>query len=227
MKLSLVFFSFFISSTYAYSAESFTLGSVEETSYDTILKVTQKRVEDVYRNIGINVKVKTYPGLRSLLEANIGNLDGEVSRIKGLESEYSNLIMLKPAIFTMEHLALTRNKNLVISKIADFKQYRTSTVLGIKWQEELSKKIGSSVFRSNQKAIELLCADRLDIVIGDRLPLEEILKSLPKEKREQLHFISIPIPNNFLYHYIHKRHKDLAPKIEQSIEKVMAKVNTL
>jgi len=52
-----------------------------------------------YKRIGIDVKIKKFPGERALRLANSGKVDGEVQRINGIAAKYLNLTDISHIIF--------------------------------------------------------------------------------------------------------------------------------
>ena len=61
-------------------------------------------VRRAYQELGIQIKYKTYPAERALKLSNNGTADGELVRIKGIESKYPNLIRIPISHVTAEQM---------------------------------------------------------------------------------------------------------------------------
>ncbi|MDC0336149.1 transporter substrate-binding domain-containing protein [Pseudodesulfovibrio sp.] len=163
-----------------------------------------------YAKIGIQAKGLTLPAARALAQSDAGLTDGEVHRIEEIELEHPNLIRIPVAINTVEGLAVSCNKSVDTTDLAVFSTNRIGIKIGTRYAEKLTQSMPyvTKSFDEN-KLMELLAAQRLDVVIGDR-PWAEKQGGLCDARINEPPLVVIP-----LYHYLHKRHAGLVPKITQ------------
>ncbi len=95
-------------------------------------------MKEAFRRIDIQVEFQSYPVERSLQIANYGKTHGELSRIKGIDKNYENLIQI-PVPNNFVHLfPITLDADIQITSIEDLKLYHIGSVRGNKLVEKCS-----------------------------------------------------------------------------------------
>lgn len=182
-----------------------------------------KVLRRAYQKIGIQVAIRQYPGLRGLLYSDGGVVDGEAFRIEGIEKEYSNLIRIKiPVQIDDMYLYVKQGKEFTVKGWDSIpKSYYLGYVRGVKFIEYAVAKHdlrAETVSNYNQLFLKLEL-DRSDGVVAgiflgkryfERNQLTDIVRLSP------------PIHKSYLYHYLHKKHGDLVPRITSVLKKMEA-----
>ncbi len=164
-----------------------------------------------YAKMGIHVDGEQLPAARSLIQSDAGLTDGEVHRIEAIAPHHPQLIRIEVPINVVEGLALSCGKSIDTTNLKTFSNYRIGIKVGTRYAERLTADMPNITSRVDEKNLmKMLLADRLDVVIGDR-PWAEVQVALPGGQCIQINeppLVVIP-----LYHYLHIRHGELAPKI--------------
>ena len=176
-------------------------------------------LKEAYASIGIEVEVIRYPGLRSLKTANEGGVDGELSRVKAFERDYPNLILVPVPVNQLQGTAFSKNGGLELRGWESLRGYTIGITRGMKFAERGTD--GMAIVRANshEQLFQLLDKGRVDVAINPFVNGVAIIKKL---KLEGIHSLEPPLVRVDLYHFLHKRHAALVPKITDSIRKLEA-----
>lgn len=184
-----------------------TLASVDEEGS----RISHTVLTEAYGKLAINLIVHYFPSERALEESNEGRTDGEINRISGMQRQYPNLIRVDTPINEAWVSACSKTPDLQISGWESLRNYRIGSRFGIKLMEkETAGWTNKHSAHTQEKLFELLVHDRLDIVIGGE---QELLKQMSQYPSGLLHIASPPIQIAPLYHYLHKKHAALIPRI--------------
>jgi len=165
-----------------------------------------------YQRIGVKVEFVDLPSKRSIVRANRGVLDGEVSRVRKISESYSNLIRVPTAINYIDRVLYSTRK-IVITSCEDLANYSVGIRRGVKHAEKCSsyaRKV--SVFNNLSQMMKVLNKGRIDFVIESRL------NGLPFESNKDFPKIMLITPSlgrSNLYHYLHKSNVMLVDKIDK------------
>jgi len=211
-KIVLLFFSF---SLFVFASNdkvlTFSLGQespIQKISFD-VLKVA-------YKKIGYDIQSKHYPFERALLTSNEGEVDGELSRIKGINSKYKNLIPITIPINFIEGHAFSWNKNLSVKNWDSLKQYNNLCVIGIKFVEKnlLKRGISCDEVSGVTQTLKMIEKKRYDVVV---LPKINGVTALRKSAIQNVQIVGTRLIKIDLYHYLHKKNKHLVKKLQSVI----------
>ncbi len=186
-----------------------------------------KRVEliykEIFRRLNINLTFEHYPFKRASKEVNSGRADGEPSRIRSYGASYPNLVRVDEPIYYMIVAAYKANPSIpVLNGWKDLKNtdYRVEYPRGMKICEiNLSKVVKSerlSTITKTSQGLQKLAIGRIDIYIDDEASIAPVLNNKKFELKGKIHTAGI-MQKTPLYMYIHKKHKNLIPKLEASI----------
>lgn len=174
-----------------------------------------------YEQLGIEISGKHMPSRRSLAEADMGYSDGEVSRIASIEPQHPNLIRIRIPVDRFSMSAITNSHTETISSLYDIIDLRVGIRTGMRFAELATRDIPDVTTSQNWDILfDMLAEDRIDVVLATPHTWIE------QRKRPQLAAIRLhnpPIQEIPLFHYLHKRHADLAPRITQTLRTMSEK----
>ena len=179
---------------------------------------------EAFKRNGIRFHAKYYPSLRSLASSNSGQVDGELHRVYDFHlvsgGKYPNLIRIESKLLSVWLAAFTA-KNIKIQTWNDLKEYNVIYYRGRKNVEQFLKKILPPErihdTKTDKQAFKMLAAGRVDIVISESRQGKILISDNP----EFSDIVEIAkIDETKIYAYIHKKHKEIAPKIAETIEKM-------
>jgi polar amino acid transport system substrate-binding protein len=184
---------------------------------DPIAEISARVLVDAYERINFEIDFKKLPAERSLVNSNNGLLDGEVNRVMGIDKKYSNLIRIPIPINSFEGVVFTKKHHFTVRGWDCLKPYTIAIRVGAKFAENGTRGMKVSKFSTYEKVFMLVAKDRYDICISSRITGFYQIK---KQDLLGLKPLEPPIAEFKLYHYLHKKHKDLVPKISDSLLKM-------
>lgn len=220
MKLYYFIFLFFSSSSFAV-AQTITLSR----GTDAVLQdFSELILRDAYKRIGIELEVIHVPIARSLVLANTGIVDGDVSRISGIESQFHNLIVVPVPINHIDIRIFAYNKALLTNNNELIKTKRAGCVRGIILIEKIMKEraITCQMANSYEQAISLLNKKKVDFLI---LPLTIGVYFQGINSTFSTSHYGESLGNEPLFHYLHVKHKKLANELAQVLESMRTTSN--
>lgn len=182
----------------------------------TIQNISELVLIEAYRKIGYDIKVDRIPNARCLIESNDGQYDGEVSRIKGINKKFSNLIRVPVSVNFLEGYAFSKNKDLKITSWEDLRQYKVLCVKGVKVVEKYLDKL--NIVYTNvtffTQAVKLLQDGRYDVAV---LPRYNGACAIREAKITDVGPVGSPLIKIKLYHYLHKKNADIVTRIQVAL----------
>ena len=129
-------------------------------------------LKKAYNKLGYQVEIHKLPNVRSLLSANMGLFDGEVSRIGNLHSSYPNLNAVPTAINMINVIALGKHGSQTVNKIKDL-GHEVVCVKGVKLIEKLveDNKIHCTFVVNINQALSMVALGRVKSVSYTHLTL--------------------------------------------------------
>lgn len=182
--------------------------------------ISMQVLHKAYAKLGLRIRYLPLPGERALRTANAGKVDGEVFRIANVSKRYTNLIQVPTSINTLPGLAFSRHKQIDINGWSSLKPYRLGIQGGIKFAERGTKDMQPIVVDTNHQLFRMLNSGRIDIAIASEV---NGLKTLADLKLTHIHILQPPIEEFPLYHYLHKRHAALVPKLDAVLKAMRAR----
>lgn len=196
------------------------LSAVERT---VPAKVVGEVLRQAYKYIGIQVEIKELPGKRALILSQQGVMDGEAYRIQGIEKDYPTLLRIDvPVSVDQMYLFVKRGK---IIAVEGWETIPEDAVIGyqrgIQFVEKFTAKyrIATIPANSSEQLFRMLESDRVDAVVAGSKNGLRIIKELGVKDVVRL---EPPIYTSVLYHYLHKKHAHLVPKITKVLKKMAA-----
>ena len=184
-------------------------------STDDHTGICDRIMTEAFRRMGISLKIVNLPSERAHVNANDGIDDGNFARVEGLDKRYPNLIRVAEEITTFEFVAFS-GKTLVTTTGWDtLKPYHVGIITGWKILEDNITGVRSlTKVRDEKLLFSLLLAGKADLVVYDRMQGKVVIKQLAAKGIKAL---KPPLAVKGMYPYLHKRHADLVPRLEQTL----------
>lgn len=175
-------------------------------------------LREAYAALGYVLAVKRFPNARSIVEASEGKCDGELGRIAGITNKYPDLIMVDVPVFWLDIVACTLDKGSAINTWSDLSGKRVSHLSGtIIIEDNLPPDAREVKVQSIETAFEQLRKGRVDVVVATNRRARLV------KEQEGLHGFDIhepPLERINIYHYLHKKDRALAKKLEAVLKKM-------
>ena len=201
-----ILLSFFSLSTFS---KTITLSRGEDA---VLQKFSELILQKAYQKIGIELKIIHVPIARSLVLANNGIVDGDVSRISKIENQYGNLIKIPVPINHIDIRMFSYNKKLLANKNNINGFYRMGCVRGLILVEKISTTMKADCYKVNghKQGINMLNKNRIDVLL---LPLTIGAYFKSVDSQFSTSHYSDSLGREPLFHYLHKKHHKLVPKL--------------
>ncbi len=180
---------------------------------------SQKILTEAYQRLGIEVVFKELPGQRAIQGANEGKFDGEVFRIGGLNKKFPNLIMIAEPYLLAQDSVFSKKVDFKVDGFESLRPYRIGIRRGIKAAEQGT--MGMEIQKTNtyKQLFKLLDKERVDVIFVNTLLGLQIMEEL---NLQDIKVLQPPIFQANLYHYLHKKHEALVPKVEKVLQEMKA-----
>ena len=213
MKINSLLFFIFIFPLFS-EAKSITLSRGHDAFVQSF---SESVLQKAYQNLGIKLDIIHVPVGRSLLLANSGEVDGEVSRIKKVASDYTNLIRIPVPINYVDIRMFTYNKKLLSHDQGISRFYRIGCIKGVVLSEKIIKQLNETCHTVTgfKQAIGLLNKNKIDVLI---LPLTVGLYFKDTDLQFSSSYYGKTLGTEPLYHYLHKKHFELVPKLTEQLK---------
>jgi len=170
---------------------------------------------EAFRRIGYELQTLRLPAERGLKNANQGLVSGEMSRIKGLDKKYTNLIRVPEKIMDWEFVAFSYKP---ISLAGGWNDLSGKAVSHINGWKILEKNIPSTAEITKtgdaDSLFNLLRKKRTDYAIyerwGGRYLLNKMLMS-------EVGVCKTPLAIKEMFIYLHIKHKELVPELAAAL----------
>jgi len=174
----------------------------------------ERLLTEAYQQIGVKVDYIQYPAKRALYASNLGETDGEMARIEGVDKKFQNLLMTDVTISSIEIVVFTKNEKILVDGWQSLKPYSIAIPRGIRVIENGTAGMEVSAFNTTEKILKLVSMGRYDVAILTRI---DGLGYVKKLNITNLTILEPPLAKVDLYHYLHKKHENLLPKINSSL----------
>ncbi len=171
-----------------------------------------------FEDAGLSLKLIKTPPERALRNANTGIDDGELTRIKGIDKIYTNLVRVPEKLIEWKFVALTRNSSITIKNWDDLYKYNIGYIRGWKILENNTKNHQKvSVVRSPQELFSMLDKDRIDIALYSKWMGLNIVK---QNDIQGVRVVEPPLAMREMYIYLNKKHAVHVNKIAGALKKM-------
>ncbi len=216
MKRTLFILSVFmllLSFTSLHAQEKVVLSTFSEP--DPFILTAINILREAYKRLDIEVEITHLPGERAINMANRGEVDGEVFRVAGIHEKYTNLLMVPVPVVETDTMAFTKGVTFAVNGWESLQPYTIGFVRGFKMAEDNTQGMNVEPVTTVRQNFLKLNDERIDVVIESRLGGLAMLKEL---KLTGVAPLEPPINSIQVYHYLHKKHQQLLPKITKVLQ---------
>lgn len=190
---------------------------------DYIGKWSRQVYTEIFRRMDLKVEFKQYPAKRASMEAEAGNVDGELGRPYQYLSGHTNLIRVEETVFFLNFYVFTAQTSIPELNGWDSlkgKNYRVGYIRGIRTVESnLPKVVGKenlSDVTEPAQGLKQLISGRTDLFVDEESGVLTLLQT-PEFKESKIRSVGL-MESSPLYPYLHKKHAALAPKMAEVIK---------
>ncbi|MCG8637618.1 MAG: hypothetical protein MI863_27575 [Desulfobacterales bacterium] len=192
----------------ALATSAITISTFEE---DTAVVRASQLLEKAYENIGVEMKLIRFPANRALVEADNGDLsEGELIRIGGLSRQFHNLIQVPVMIAKFKISVFSKDIDFPVNGWQSLQPYQIAFKRGFKGMEKHADNLNVTRVTSSGTAMEMLSLDRIELIV---LPYLDGLVLRKQLNLPQIRVLNPPLEQVNLYHYIHKKNKEIADRL--------------
>ena len=174
-----------------------------------------KIASEIFKRLKIKLEYIQLPSQRSLIQANMGVDDGNFARVKGLTAKWPNLIIVPESIIVWEFSVFSLKKNIKIEGWHSLKPHSVGYVHGWQIYKKRTKNLKRVISTSNPSQLfRLLKNGRIDLALFESQQSSYWIKKTGVAALK----LSPALAKKPLYIYVHKKHKNLVPKIVQVIK---------
>lgn len=166
-------------------------------------------VAEMFRRIGVQAVVHTHESsARALANADRGEDDGLIARVRGLEAQFPSLVLIPEKIFDNDFIAATLGAKVRTHGWQALDGRQVAFIRG--WQIYEKNLAGhGALTRVNDAAqlLELLRRERAEVILFERWQAHWHAR----EHRLPLRIQEPPLARQEMFAYLHRRHATLAP----------------
>ncbi|WP_297834875.1 transporter substrate-binding domain-containing protein [uncultured Roseibium sp.] len=207
----------FLLATAASASERIVLSGFEAPG---LTPVAVGYLQKAYSSLGIELEIVENTPSRALVESTSGKTDGEVIRIGSVGDRYPTLVRVDVPLLSVVAYGYTNRADLKDKSLEDLKSLRAGHVRGAVFGEMAASGFAEVWSAEEPEQLFLMLKQkRLDLVFVRELRAKEMIErfgledafSLPSSRKEYA-----------FYHYLHERHRDLAPQVEEALRAVLS-----
>ncbi len=214
----LVLLSLIVSSTAGFAAgpKTLVLSNVTEPPLTTadhtgFLDVV---ATEAFRRIGVHLRLIKLPAERGLLLANEGYLDGDLTRIAGLNAQYPNLVRVPEKLIDWDFVAFSRNPSIP-ANFAVLRKYSVGLIRGWKiYERAMAGSKDLTTVNNPEQLFRLLDLNRIDVALYMRL---SGLALIQKMAIPDIHVLKPVLARRPMYMYLNRRDIALVPKLAAAL----------
>lgn len=190
-----------------------------ESAYEQV--VAGALITEIYKRLGLTVKVQDQPGERATVSVLNGAIDGEVGRIESYAKRNPTLIKVEPSYYYIDTIVFAKTgSGIRINSIDDLKKYKVGIVRGVAHSRQATAGITNISLANNYESLyRMLEIDRVDIILDVGFSGSHLLKKL---NITDIEVVGTLAPRLELFHILGAGKKDLALKLSSVIIKMKA-----
>jgi len=171
--------------------------------------------EEAFKRIGVTLKTVSLPAERGLINANKHKVDGEMSRIAGIQHTYKNLVQVPEKIMDWEFVVIGNPDLQTQNGWQCLAGEQVAFINGWKILEEnLLTKAKVTQVKGPDQLFLLLQRKRTDYVVYERWAGKKYIKDLAIE-HASINFPALVKREMFIY--LHKKHSPLVSKLATAL----------
>jgi polar amino acid transport system substrate-binding protein len=177
-------------------------------------------VPEVFRRIGVAAEGVQYAASeRAMINANNGIDDGLVLRIRGLEKNYPNLVIIDEKIIDNEFVAYSRQAKFATTGFDTLKGHQVGYINGWKiFEANVPPGTAVTKVQEAEQLFGLLEQGRVDLVLHERWQGNQIMR----ETGGRAFMLAPPLATSEMFMYLHKKHAHLAEPAARALRAMKA-----
>ncbi|WP_339799987.1 hypothetical protein [uncultured Marinobacter sp.] len=189
------------------------IDDVPSTRLATQLLVT------AYATLGLRLDTTIVPSRRALLMADQGLVDGDLFRIEEVASQYPDLVQVPYPLLQGRLMAVVADPLADSLPAVNDRPLRVAVRRGVIIAEMTADRLGMKTILADnyQQMRALLDWGRVDLMLISDI---EELSPLANSDWQDLGILPQPVTTFVLYHYLHKRHSDLAHDLAETLREM-------
>jgi len=208
-------FSFFLQSAVAGSVIKLNTTGQQPLNTSDQMGFMDEVSKEAFRRIGYELQTLRLPAERGLKNSNQGLVSGEMSRIKGLDKKYTNLIRVPEKIMDWEFVVFSYKPISLTGGWSDLSGKAVSHINGWKILEKNIPSTAEITKTGDANGLfNLLRKKRTDYAIYERWGGRYVLK---KMSMDEVGVCKTPLAIKEMFIYMHKKHKDIVPKLAAAL----------
>ena len=180
-------------------------------------------LKQAYAELGIEIRIEPLAGRGSLISANSGKLDGELQRIDGISRDYTNLIQVNVPLNYIDGVVLTLDTNLTVSGWPDLRPLKIGLVSGILFAENGTRGMNTRKVDSYSDLFLSLRSGLVDVAVVPRI---NAVVELARDDSTAIQLAPGVLESFLLYHYLHEKHLQLVPFLEDVLKEMLVSGKT-
>lgn len=211
-------------SPFAHSVQTLVLNTAVSgpVSNESQTGFADKVVAEALRRIGYKLETVRMPAERALINANRGIDDGDLLRVAGLQKKYTNLIPVPESLMVIDMVLFSKSRpDFKVEGWDSVASYSLAIISGWKIMEKNFDKLADKVeiikTDSAEQSFTLLVKNRVDFMAYSNWSGLFYLKT---HDITDVKLLDPPLASVLFYVYLHKRHKDLVPKLAVELKKM-------
>lgn len=178
-------------------------------------------MDKAYANLDYQLKIVEFNHPNALSAANQGTLDGQLGRVNDIDGQYENLIRVDFALFQFNLLMLTKDEQASfenIERVGLLKGYPAANAYLTKHEINAQRIYSGSIATQ----LNLLMQNKVDavVILDFHLKNADSANLANKLKQRTLKQFNS-------YHYLHKRHQAIIPKLLHTLNDMEQSGQTL
>lgn len=172
---------------------------------------------EVGRRMGIEFRILRLPAERALISSNEGVIDGEISRLPGLEKQYTSLLRVPEAIRVTHFSAFARDKSIRPTP-EEIRKRPVGLIKGWKiYEKTVDGALHVTTTDDGEQLLRLLSLGRIDIALFNKNDGAIVAKKLGINN---VYALEPPILSSDMYPFLNKRHAELVPKFAAALKAI-------
>ncbi|MEX1221755.1 MAG: hypothetical protein WEA82_06540 [Idiomarina sp.] len=170
-------------------------------------------LEEAYAELGITLNYLPMPRQRSLVEANKGNIAGELARIPEINDDYPNLRRVDFPLYAFNVVLVADRRRCGICAFEQIEN--VAHVNGVQIIEDFlirqPRQRPVATMESIKQLTSLLENNRVEAILMTDFEFQQT------DLAKQRHYIRVPLERALAYHYVNKKHANLIPRLERKL----------
>lgn len=175
---------------------------------------------EMFARIGLPARLVPMPYERSLVEASAGTIDGESSRLVGLERLYPGLVMVPESTYTQDFSAFAARPGIRLDGgWESLAPYHVGYLIGWKVLEENVTGESVTTVPDAKSLFAMLAHGRIDIAVYERISGAHLARDLGMTG---IYALEPPLLSQKLYLYLNTKHEALVPALAKALRDMKA-----